>query len=77
MIDLKAFEGYLKMKGVKCQINADKCGGDEYIIVFGSNHSTAIIYTTLNNYILETGLNMYINPRYEEIENCLKEEEII
>ena len=77
MIDLRAFEGYLKMKGVKCQINADKCGGDEYIIVFGPNHSTAIIYSTLNNYILETGYNMYTNPRYEEIENHLKEEEII
>ncbi len=77
MIDLKAFEGYLKMKGVKCQINADKCGGDEYIVVFGPNHSTAIIYSTLNNYILETGYSMYINPRYEEIENHLKEEEII
>ena len=77
MIDLKAFEGYLKMKGIKCQINADKCGGDEYIVVFGPNHSTAIIYSTLNNYILETGYSMYINPRYEEIENHLKEEEII
>ena len=76
MIDLKAFEGYLKMKGTKCQINADKCG-DEYIVVFGLNHSTAIIYSTLNNYILETGFNMYINPNYGEIENHLKEEGII
>lgn len=77
MIDLKSFEGYLKTKGCRCQLMTDACCGDEYILVFGMKHSTAIIYSTFGNYILETKTNMYVNPRYEEIEVALREEEII
>ena len=77
MIDLHALEGYLKTKGCKCSLMSDACGSDEYIVVFGRQHSTAIIYATYNNYVLETRTNMYINPRYGSIEGYLRGEEII
>lgn len=77
MIDLRSFEGYLRTKGCRCQLMADSCGGDEYILVFGKGHTTAIIYATFGNYIMETRTNMYVNPKYEEIEFSLKEEGII